>query len=132
MRSNQVDILGPWNGSGSNWLRVYLAISPLGTLLVTWLLVYSAGSGRWWSSRENLELAGQTVPLGGVIYGSAILVLEVSARMLWTLATRRRDMEKSRKEGREEGREETIQKLLERGIDLPPDVLKDIRDNGKN
>ena len=114
-----------------NWLRVYLAVSPLGTLLVTWLLLYAVGSGQWWSSRENLESAGQSVPWGGVIYGSAILLMEVLARMLWTLATRSKDMEKSRKEGREEGREETIQKLLERGIELPPDVLKDIRENGK-
>ena len=117
-----------------NWLRVYLAISPLGTLLVTWLLLYAVGAGRWWSSRESLESAGQIAPWGGVIYGSAILFLEVLTRMLWTLATRHRDMEKSRQEGREEGREEgrqegreeIIRKLLEGGIDLPPDLLKNI------
>ena len=117
-----------------NWLRVYLAFSPLGTLLVTWLLLYAVGAGRWWSSQESLESAGQSAPWGGLIYGTGILFLEVLTRMLWTLATRHRDMEKSRQEGkeegREEGREEIIKKLLDSGIELPPGFLKDIRENG--
>ena len=122
-----------------NWIKVHLAVSPFGALLVTWFLLYAVGAGQWWNNRENLELAGQSVPWGGVIYGSAILFLEVLARMLWMLATRHKEIEKGREEGREEGkvegreegREETIQKLLERGIELPPDVLDDIRGNGQ-
>ncbi len=121
------------------WLRdnrpkVHLVISPLGTLLVSWVLVSAIGAGQWWSDRSSLELTGQIVPLGGVIYGSGIMVLEATGRMLWALAERQRDIDRGREEGRAEGRregrqegmEEAIRKLLERGVDLPPDVIKDI------
>ena len=121
-----------------NWLKVHLVISPLGTLLVSWILVSSIGAGQWWSDRSSLELTGQIVPLGGVIYGSGILVLEVTGRMLWALAQlaqHRKEMtrirEESREEGRQEGRqegvEEIIRRLLERGVDLPPDVVNDVK-----
>ena len=117
-----------------NWLKVHLVISPLGTLLVSWILVSAFGSGQWWSDRSSLELTGQIVPLGGVIYGSGILVLEATGRMLWALAQlaqHRKEMtrirEESREEGRQEGVEEIIRRLLERGVDLPPDVVNDIK-----
>ena len=51
--------------------------------------------------------------------------------MLWTLAAiaqRRKDMDKVREEGRKEGMERTIQRLIERGVDLPPEILKDLKD----
>ena len=115
-----------------NWLRLHLAISPLGTLGVTWLLVFSVGAGRWWDSRESLELAGQAVPFGGIVYGSSILVLEVTVRMFWALAQRQRDIDKARgegrQEGREEGRQEAIREMVERGIELPPEILKDLKE----
>ena len=126
-----------------NWIRVHLSISPLGTLVVTWLLLLTVDAERWWESRENLELAGQTVPFGGIIYGTAILFVEVSVRMLWMLATRKRDMdtarevgreegreegreagrEEGREVGREEGREEVLRDLLARGVEIPADIL---------
>ena len=115
-----------------NWLKVHLAISPLGTLLVTWVLVSATGNGQWWSSRSSLELTGQIIPLGGVIYGSGILVLEVSGRMPWALSAWHKDKEKWRKVGREEGlkkgREEVIRELLERGVELPPEVIRDLEE----
>ena len=121
-----------------NWLKVHLAISPLGTLIVTWILATSVDSGQWWNERTSLELTGQIVPLGGILYGSGILVLEVTGRMLWALAQlaqHRKEMtrirEESREEGRQEGREEMIQKLLDSGLELPPGFLKDIRENGR-
>lgn len=93
-------------------------------------MLLAVDAERWWESRGNLELAGQTVPFGGVVYGSAILFLEVTARMLWALAQRRKDMDQARKEGREEGREEGRDKVLlalkERGIELPPDFLEEL------
>lgn len=122
-----------------NWLKVHLAVSPLGTLVVTWAMLLAVGAGRWWESRITLELAGQTVPIGGIVYGSSILVLEVTARMLWALVQRQRDIEKAhkegiqegrqegRKEGREEGREETLRDLLDRGVELPLDILNDVK-----
>ena len=123
-----------------NWLRLHLAISPLGTFGVTWLLLYSVGAEQWWHSRENLELAGQTVPFGGIIYGSSIFVLEVTVRMFWALAQRQKDIDKARGQGRKEGREEgrekglqegreqVIREMVERGVDLPPEILKDLRE----
>ena len=121
-----------------NWLKVHLALTPLGTLLVTWTMLIAVDAERWWESRNNLELAGQTVPFGGIVYGSSVLVLEVTARMLWALAQRYTDMEKARKEGREEGRKEgleagreqgrdrILQALAERGVELPRDILDDL------
>ena len=133
-----------------NWLRVHLSISPLGTLGVTWWLTFLVDAGQWWSSRETLELAGQTVPLGGVVYGSSVFVLEVAVRMLWALAQRKKDMDKARiegreegrKEGREEGREEgrmegqkegrkegrrqVIREMTKRGVTLPPEILESL------
>ena len=121
-----------------NWLRLHLAMAPLGTLGVTWLLALAVGAGRWWENENTLGLAGQTVPLAGVIYGSAIFVLERTFRMFWALAQRENDIEKGRKQGREEGREEgheegreyereRIERLLkDRGIEIPPDVAREI------
>ena len=124
-----------------NWLRLHLAISPLGTLVVTWLLLYFVGTGQWWNSKETLDLAGQTTPFGGILYGSSVFVLEVTVRMLWALAQRQKDIDKARGEGREEGREEgrkegreegrqlLIKKMLERGIDIPPEFLQGLEDS---
>ncbi len=140
-----------------NWLRLHLAISPLGTLIVTWLLLFSVGAGQWWDNRDNLESAGQIIPFGGIIYGSAIFVLEITVRMLWALAQRQKDIDKARlegeqkgreegveegrqegiaegrqegiAEGRQEGRERTLRELAERGINLPPEILEDLKKN---
>lgn len=102
-------------------------------------MLLAVDAGRWWESRDNLELAGQTVPFGGIVYGSAVLVLEVTFRMLWMLATRKRDMDTAREEGREagheagheegrevgreEGRDQILTDLLARGFEVPPDLL---------
>ncbi len=113
-----------------NWLKLHLAISPHGTLGVTWLLVFSVGAGQWWEDRASLEATRQVVPLGGIVYGSGILVLEVAFRMLWALAQRQKDIERARQEGRQEGREEgreqALRDPLDRGVDLPPELLKEI------
>ena len=111
-----------------NWLRLHLAISPLGTFGVTWLLLFSVGAGQWWDSRENLELAGQTTPFGGIIYGASIVVLEVTVRMFWALAQRQKDIDKARGQGREEGREEVIRKMADLGVELPEEILKELKD----
>ena len=95
-------------------------------------MLLAVDAERWWESKSALELAGQTVPFGGIVYASSILVTEVTARMLWALAQRYTDMEKARKEGREEGRqegrqegrEEVLSVLVKRGIELPPDILE--------
>ena len=65
-------------------------------------------------------------------------MLEASARMLWALTQRRKDMDRARNEGREEGRNEgreegleagrerTLLALMERGVELPSDILEEL------
>lgn len=47
--------------------------------------------------------------------------------MLWALAQRQKDIDKARGEGREEGRQQIIREMVERGVDLPPEILKDLK-----
>ena len=122
-----------------NWLQLHLALVPLGTLAVTWLIWLSGGDGwLWWSSRDNSEQMGQIVPLGAVVYGSLIFAIERLGRMFWALAQREKDIERGRQKGREEGiekgkeegiekgREEVIRELVEQGVDLPPEILQEL------
>ena len=128
-----------------NWLQLHLALAPLGTLLVTWLLWISGGDGwQWWSSRDSSGQMGQIVPLGAVVYGSLIFAIERLGRMFWALAQRRKDIERGREEGRAEGRmegreegrqegfqegwEKLIQLLEERNFTLPPEILGEFKD----
>ena len=95
-----------------NWLRLHLAMAPLGALAITWLLRLAAGDGwQWWRSIESLEGMGQVVPLGAAIYGSVIAILEGVVRMFWALAQIAKDIDQWRSEGREQG----LQEGLERG-----------------
>ena len=83
---------------------------------------------------------GQMTPLGAVVYGSLILVIETVGRMFWALAQREKDIEKGRIEGREEGRqlgrdegrEELIRQLLQHNVDLPPEILRELEDPDRN
>lgn len=80
------------------------------------------------------------MPLGAVVYGSLIFAIERLGRMFWALAQREKDIERGRQKGREEGREEGIQKgreegrdevirkLLEKNVDIPPEILKELED----
>ena len=102
-------------------------------------MLLGVGAGQWREGRNTLEPAGQVVPFGGIVYGSSVLVLEVTARMLWALVQRQKDIEKARREGllggrqegreegREKGREETLRDLSARGVESPPDILKDVK-----
>ena len=64
--------------------------------------------------------------------------------MLWALAQRQKDMdkarvegmemgreegrEKGREEGLEEGRQRMIREMMELGVNLPPEILKDLKE----
>ena len=54
--------------------------------------------------------------------------------MFWALAQREKDIEKGREKGREEGREherERIERVLrESGVEIPPDVAREIYAKG--
>ena len=110
-----------------NWLRVHVALVPIGTLAATWLLRLAAGQPwQWWQSSESMAAMGQAIPLGAAIYGSLISILEGIARMFWALAQIAKDIDKWRAEGREQGRQEILKLLAERNIELPQELLKEI------
>lgn len=72
------------------------------------------------------------------MYGSEVRSIEVTAGMLWALAQRHKDMEMARKEGyleglqegreeaRREGRKRVLLALMERGVELPHDILEEL------
>ena len=74
--------------------------------------------------------------MGAVVYGSLIFVMERTGRMFWAIAQREKDIEKGREEGREQGREEgrdeLLRDLLERNVDLPPEILRELEDLDRN
>ena len=114
-----------------NWLRVHVALVPIGTLAATWLLRLAAGQPwQWWQSSESMAAMGQTIPLGAALYGSLISILEGIVRMFWALGQIAKDIEKWRAEGREEGRQqgrqEVLKQLAEQNIELPQELLKEI------
>ena len=129
-----------------NWLRVHVALVPIGTLAATWLLRLAAGqSWQWWQSSESIAAMGQAIPLGAALYGSLISIMEGIVRMFWALGKIAEDINKwraegreqglkeglelarkEREEGREQGRQEVLKQLAEQNIDLPQELLKEI------
>lgn len=107
----------------------------MGVLVATGLLSRSAGV--WgWSDRESLEFFADLIPLGVVVYATAVFVTEWVIRMVfWALAQREKDIEKRREEGRAQGvevgiaqgrreeREEILQNLTAHGIEIPPEIV---------
>ncbi len=59
--------------------------------------------------------------------------------MLWALAQRKKDMDQARQEGRQEGIEtgrqegweSALRELVELGVDLPPELLKDLKESAR-
>ena len=129
-----------------NWLRVHVALVPIGTLAATWLLRFAVGqSWQWWQSGESIAAMGQTIPLGAALYGSLISILEGIVRMFWALGKIAEDINKwraegreqglkeglelarkEREEGRQQGRQEVLKQLAEQNINLPQELLKEI------
>ena len=133
-----------------NWLRVHVALVPIGTLAATWLLRLAAGqSWQWWQTSESIAAMGQAIPLGAALYGSLISILEGIVRMFWALGKiaedinkwraegreqglkeglelARKEREEGRQEGREAGRQELLKQLAAQNIHLPQELLKEI------
>lgn len=128
-------LAGGWRQS---WARAYIAFSPIGVLIATLLL--SRYAGVWgWSDRESMGFLASLIPLGGVVYAAAILVMEWGVRMVfWALAQREKDIEKRRAEGeargeargevrgRRQAREELLRVLDARGADVSPELFADV------
>lgn len=70
----------------NGWLSYHLAIVPIGTVLATWLLLgFTAKAWLWWSSQNDLLLAGQVAPFAAVVYGTTAFLVERTGRYGWTL-----------------------------------------------
>ena len=66
------------------WLRVYLEVAPVGTLLTAAIAAYIAGAWPPWDNRQDLEFFAVLVTLGLACYGSVIWIFELGGlAMLW-------------------------------------------------
>ena len=109
-------------------LHRHLATLPLGTLLTTWLLLAVSDAGaKWWSKSADLTTAGQAVPLGAVLYGSSVLLLDGGVKLVfYALAQRRKEIEKRHREGRRQ----LLQELIDKDFKLPEDLKKEAEELG--
>lgn len=90
----------------NNWFSYHLAIVPIGTLIVTWALLFStAGAWQWWSREEDLKLAGQVAPFAAAIYGTFMFLAERIGRRAWIFYRREKAFEEARKESFDRGYE---------------------------
>ena len=81
------------------WRQAHLAFSPIGVLIATGLL--SKTVGVWgWGERDSLGFLADLIPLGIIVYATAIFALERMVIMVfWALAQREKFIEERRAEG---------------------------------
>ena len=81
------------------WRQAHLAFSPIGVLIATGLL--SRTVGVWgWGERDSLGFFADLIPLGIIVYATAIFALERMVIMVfWALAQREKFIEERRAEG---------------------------------
>ena len=86
------------------WRQAHLAFSPIGVLVATGLL--SRTVGVWgWGERDSLGFLADLIPLGIIVYATAIFALERMVIMVfWALAQREKFIEERRAEGEARGR----------------------------
>ena len=106
----------------NNWFSYHLAIVPIGTVGVTWLLLFVTGDmWHWWSREEDLVMAGQVAPFAAAVYGMFIFLAERIGRKAWSFFSREKALEEARKEpsaeGYRQGQRAMADQLDERGID---------------
>ena len=98
------------------WRQAHLAFSPIGVLIATGLL--SRTVGVWgWGERDSLGFFADLIPLGIIVYATAIFALERMVIMVfWALAQREKFIEERRAEGLARGIAEGRAEGLEEGI----------------
>ena len=81
------------------WRQAHLAFSPIGVLIATGLL--SRTVGVWgWGERDSLGFLADLIPLGIIVYATAIFALErIVIMVFWALAQREKFIEERRAEG---------------------------------
>ena len=69
------------------WLRVYLELAPVGTLVTAAIVAGFARAWPPWDNRQDLELFAVLVTLGLACYGAVIWILELGGlAMLWAFS----------------------------------------------
>lgn len=97
------------------WRQAHLAFSPIGVLVATGLLSRAVGVSGW-GERDSLGFLADLIPLGIIVYATAIFVLERMVIMVfWALAQREKFIEERRAEGLARGRAQGIAEGVAQG-----------------
>ena len=71
---------------GKHWLRVQMAATPIGSVLVTLWLSQAADVGLWWNSQSEFEVAARFASGGILFYTASFAALETGVWLLMVLA----------------------------------------------
>ena len=96
---------GEWQ-SGNSLYR-HIAFAPVGTLGATTVLLGLSGAGwTWWSPATDLVRAGQVIPLGTFVYGTAAVFVDGGVRVIfYALAQRQKEIDRRHQEGEQRERD---------------------------
>ena len=113
--------MGDWWDRELGWLRRHAAFAPFGILIVTALLVYFVGPGRW-PGAASLKLAAEQIDLAAALYAALAVTVERGVRMIWwAIEQRRKEREKLVQDARAKERARISKELerMERGRTTP-------------
>ena len=71
---------------GKHWLRVQMAATPIGSVLVTLWLSQAADVGLWWNLQAEFEVAARFASGGILFYTASFAALETGVWLLMVLA----------------------------------------------
>ena len=94
-----------------HWLRIQMAATPIGSLLVTLWLSQAEGVGWWWNSQAELEVAVKFASGGILFYTASFAALETGVWLLMVLALYAIENYEARKRKRERERQERQRQL---------------------
>ena len=98
------------------WRQAHLAFSPIGVLVATGLLSRTVGVSGW-GERDSLGFLADLIPLGIIVYATAIFALERMVIMVfWALAQREKFIEERRAEGLARGKAQGIAEGVAQGV----------------
>ena len=87
---------------GTHWLRVQMAATPIGSLLVTLWLSQAENVGWWWNSQAELQVAAKFASVGILFYTASFAALETGVWLLMVLALYALERYEARKRKREQ------------------------------
>ena len=113
--------MGDWWERELGWLRRHAAFAPFGILIVTGLLVYFVGPGRW-QGAGSFKLAAEQIDLAAALYAAFAVAVERGVKMIWwAIEQRRKEREKLVQDARAKERARISKELerMERGRTTP-------------